>query len=255
MKSVFSFCLIFLVLLCKPLCAEPIELKMGYFTAAPHLFQSEDLKHQGALIDFFEQQILQDSNYKVRWYGPYTHARLAKMLESGELDGMALLVKTETRKQFLHYVHAPFYKPNSVMVFLKEHPLNIIKSADDLIGQRIGFLLGIKGTPFLANNVDKLTMDSISGKDWIKRNLLRLVGKRIEAAFCPEMAPIRYEIAKMDISDKIKILPVPEPPIELYFVFSKKSPHGRPLVQLYNERTQDITDSQDKYLELMDSYY
>jgi ABC-type amino acid transport substrate-binding protein len=249
--------LLFIVLCFVPkhLHAEQIHLKMGYFAVAPHLFQTEDNQTRGALIDFFDQQILKNSQFTAHWYGPNTHARLMKMLESGEIDGMALLIKTEEREKFLYYSHAPFYLPQSVMIFLKESSIDTIQSADDLIGQRIGFLLGIKGTPFLSENKDKLTMNSISGKDWIKRNLMRLQGKRIDAVFIPELAPARYVIAKMNIGEQLKLLNVPEPPIQLYFVFSKKSPNALKILKHFNDKTKDVQATQKKYLKFLESYF
>lgn len=255
MKSAFILTIFLLSLFCGNLYAEPVQIKLGYFTAAPHLYQPEGQNPQGALIDFFDQQIIQGSNYEATWYGPYSHARLAKLLESGELDGMALLRKTKEKAQYLYYPNAPFFEPNSILMFLKDHPITEIKSADDLAGQRIGLLRGIKGTPFLITNADKLTIDSISGKDSVKRNLIRLKEKRIDAIFCPEIPHIRYETSQMGISDQVKILPIPEPPIQLNFAFSKKSANGLHLLELYNDRTVDFKGTQEKYLKLLEKYF
>lgn len=135
--------LLFIVLCFVPnhLHAEQIHLKMGYFAVPPHhLFQTNDNQKRGALIDFFDQQILKDSPFTAQWHGPNPHARQMKMLASGEIDGMALLKKTEDREQFLYYSHTPFYQPQSVMIFLKESTIDTIQSAGDLTGLRIGFL-------------------------------------------------------------------------------------------------------------------
>lgn len=249
--------LLFIVVCFVPnhLHAEQIHLKMGYFAVPPHLFQTNDNEKRGALIDFFDQQILKDSQFTAQWYGPNTHARLMQMLANGDIDGMALLIKTEEREKFLYYSHTPFYQPQSVMIFLKESTIDTIQSADDLTGQKIGFLLGIKGTPFLSENKDKLTMDSISGKDWIKRNLMRLQAKRIDAVFIPELAVAHDEIAKMNIGEQIKLLNVPEPPLQLYFVFSKKSRYALQILKHFNDRTTDVEATQKNYLKILESYF
>lgn len=251
----FFLLLLLLLFVPKHLNAEQIHLKMGYFAVAPHLFQTEGKQTRGALIDFFDQQILKDSQFTAQWHGPNTHARLMRMLESGEIDGMALLIKTEDRKKFLFYSDTPFYMPQPVMIFSKESSIDTIQSADDLIGQRIGFLLGIKGTPFLSENQDKLTMNNISGKGWVKRNLMRLQAKRIDAVFVPELAAAKYEITKMNIGEQLKILTVPEPPLEMYFVFSKKSPHALQILKHFNDKTKDAQATQEEYLKLLESFY
>lgn len=69
---------------------------------------------------------------------------------------------------------------------------------------------------------------------------MRLQAKRIDAVFIPELAVAHYEIARMNMGKQIKLLNVPEPPLQMYFVFSKKSPKALQILKHFNDKTMDI---------------
>jgi len=101
-------------------------------------------------------------------------------------------------------------------------------------GYRVGFLQGGNLTKFITEHKDVLKMEYIPGQNWTKSNLLKLMKGRLDAVYDLNENTMLYEAKVLGIQDQIKIVLLPEPPGELFTVFSKKSEKGKTLVEKYN---------------------
>lgn len=239
-KSAILIIICLLAGLYSPASADII--KMGYFNLKPHLFVNENHDtSEGAAIAYFNASA-KKMGYEVEWVGPLPFLRLMNYLEEGTLDGSLMIAKNEEREKFLHYSASPYYAVQSILVLRKEHPLDLIASIEDVKGFRIGSLSGVNLSPFMKRHADQFRFDFIGSENWFEQNLQKLLLGRIDAIFGQNAITPLYEATILDKSDYIKILALPEPPNHVYVVFSKRSPIGNLLLDLYNglSRTADL---------------
>ncbi len=240
------------VALCQS--AGASSMKIGYFVLEPHIFPSgPDGKAKGALVDFFKQKIATESGVAIKWIGPLPPTRILHYLKTGELDGVCLLLKSMKRERFLFYADKVIYRAPPVLVFLEGHPLDEIQSMDDIIDLKIGYALGIQPSSFMRSARLK-EFDKAPGTDWIKNSLMKLNRGRIDAVHSPDPATILYNSKQMNLRDRIKVLTLPEPPIEFYMAFSKSSSRGRALLEQYNRLAEKMEDVDAVYTEYLRKY-
>jgi len=221
-----------LLIFCLPASADTI--KMGYFILKPHLYLAEDgTAAKGAAIEYFND-VAAKMGYAVEWTGPLPFLRLIKYLQDGTVDGAQMMAKNEERKKFLYYPDMPYSPVQSVLVLRKEHPLNKIESANDIKGFVIGYLSGANLSPFMKAHSDQVKIEYINSDTWFEQNLKKLIFNRIDAVYDQNAVTAEYEAKRLKADDKVRILPLPEPPNHIYTVFSKQSLKGKKLLEQYN---------------------
>jgi len=236
------------------LCAETV--RMGYFEIKPHMYEdSKTGKPAGASIRYFES-IAKEMGYEVEWTEVLPFPRLIHYLKEGTVDGSLVITRNPEREEFLYYPQRSYHPAHTIFVLRKDNKLEKIESIEDVKGYRVGFLLGANQTKFIKDHPDDLKMEYIPGQNWVKSNLLKLINGRLDAVYDLNESTMPYEAKILGIQDQIKIIPLPEPPGQLFTVFSKKSEKGSTLVEKYNRvsaesklRYSDLTDKEFRDIE------
>jgi polar amino acid transport system substrate-binding protein len=115
-------------------------------------------------------------------YAPFRR-RLA-MMEAGDIDFLAGLLKSPLREKYIHYIHPP-YKSRSDTVFLVPRGKTaLIRRYEDLHHLTIGTVVGSKYFP----EFDGDTSLNIEVCPYAELNLKKLMAGRINAAAFPESA-------------------------------------------------------------------
>jgi ABC-type amino acid transport substrate-binding protein len=97
--------------------------------------------------------------------------------------------------------------------------LNEINDIDDLVNLRIGYAKGGFLTPLMNNKILKFDLISTSG--YHLTNIKRLNLGRIDAVFAPGSLSLIFNIQKLNLGDRIKLLELPDVKTSYYIIFSK----------------------------------
>jgi len=156
--------------------------------------------------------------------------------EKGEIDILLALYLTEERKN--HFEFTIPYSQESVSVFInKNNPFPLTKW-DDLTGRTgctpLGESLGQELDQFIK---EKLT---VQRADTLKRCLPMLEKERIDYVIFSKYH-VGMELRKMNLLDKIEVLPYNMTSEKVYMAFSKKSGFVR-LVPKVNSEIKRLTE-------------
>ncbi len=216
------------------------KIKMGYFNLIPHMFyDATSQKLQGASIDYFTAAA-STMGYEVEWLGPLPFPRLIRYLKDGIVDGSLMMNKNPEREAFLLYPELPYHWVQRILVVKIENKLDKITSINDVLGYKIGFMKDAHLSPFIKDNMEKITLELIGGQDWVQQNLLKLKLGRLDAVYDLNAETMRYRAKQLNMDDTIKILKIPESSGGVNIVFSKASPKGRVLLERYQEGRQTL---------------
>jgi len=247
MKRIFFITICYIIMPCLSAWADTV--KMGYFILKPHLYLAEDgTTPAGAAIEYFNA-VASKMGYKVEWTGPLPFPRLIKYLRDGTVDGAQMMAKNEERELFLYYPDSPYSPVQSVLVLRKEHPLDRITSVNDIKGFVVGYLSGANLSPFMKQHSDQMKIEYIKSDTWFEQNLKKLMLNRIDAVYDQNAVTAKYEAKRLKADDKVRILPLPEPPNHVYTVFSKQSPKGKKLLEQYSKTFKEIDLKYEDYVE------
>ncbi len=227
-----------------PLSASGQAIRMSWFALPPHVFPPESGTEAGArgnptgpTIELFEA-IAAEMGYDVEWVGPFPLSRLDSERETGELglDGGFLTVKTDISVNFLYYPARPYFSAVACLGLRSDNPLSAISSIGDIEGYRIGFVRTQSPVypPIIADNRGRLVLEELGGDDWTLRNIQKLLEGRIDAVFELNPYSIAWNAAIAGATGRIKILSLPTPPQDHYFVFNRISPRAKELVEAYD---------------------
>ncbi len=230
---------LFLILAILPVSLFAETLKVGYFDIKPHISLSEEGKPVGAGVDYF-LALAREMQVDIQWVGPLPFKRLFEELRKGKVDASFLFQKNTQREKVFFYPDKPFYLTRSVLALLKKHPLKEIKTVDDLLGIKIGLIMGAQPSVFIKSNIDKLDIEYIAGETGVSTNYRKLKMGRIDAVHTHTKIAVLTEAKKLGMQDDINILQLPEMPTELYFVISKKSTIGGKVLRKYNSAASEL---------------
>ncbi len=217
------------------------SVKMGYFMLPPHQYtdNADDphaaAKPKGASIIYFEA-LASKMGYEVEWVGPLPLLRLSEYMKDGKIDGAAGFNKNPELELFFHYTESPMYFAQPTFIVRKDNPLTQIRSAEDIRGWCIGLTVSIadRYTPLIDEHRDMFKLETLGGEGWIKQNIMKLLANRIDAFFDRQPYTPLFVAAALQLDDRIKALPVPDPPTPMYIVFSKASKQGQKFVDQCN---------------------
>jgi len=218
--------------------AAPV-IRMAWFPVPPHVYASEDGgAPTGPTIDLFNA-IAKRMGYKVEWVGPLPIYRLGIYQKTGEmnLDGAIMHMKSPVTLSLLYFPSRPFFMARPSIAIRIDNPLMTVQSINDIRGYRIGFVKTLAGgyPPLIDEHRNQLVMDELSGQDWTRRNLNKLLAGRLDAVYERNQYSLPYQAAMDGVEDQIKVLSFPSAPIPYYFVFHRTSPQGFELLEKYEK--------------------
>jgi polar amino acid transport system substrate-binding protein len=219
--AVFLITILVVIMTCPILAINTI--KLGYWVDEPQIFVNGALDNhpKGALVDYWEKYIAPQMDVAIEWVGPLSLNRLQNSLDEGSIDASVLLAKNPERAQKFLFPSSSFTEMQPGLALLKSNPLNKIEKVADISNLKIGYMTGGVITPFMKDPSFKL--DLITSNDHLFQNMQKLLTGRIDAVYHPELIIMKYVFSKHSDINNFRFLPLPEPSISLYSVFSKKA--------------------------------
>ncbi|MBN1499845.1 MAG: transporter substrate-binding domain-containing protein [Spirochaetes bacterium] len=226
------------------------SIQISYFDVEPHIFFDKNTgKLSGALFDLIEKYISPEMGIKFLWDSqPTTIARQLESLKSKDYYSVALLVDTPERKKIYKYSDEPYFFSKSVITVRSDFPLKKIKNIDSIADIKIGYADNAFITPFVNNT--KINFDFIYEPNYHEVNFKKLLAKRIDGVYAPDKAALLAISRRMNITDKIRIIDIPEKSIPFYVVFSKNSTE---IAYKFNKTAKKL-NIQKLYLLLLNNY-
>ncbi|MEZ5069756.1 MAG: transporter substrate-binding domain-containing protein [Bacteroidales bacterium] len=238
-------CLALLLVLFRPAISQD-TLKIGYFEGPPHVYM-ENGEVVGAAVDYFE--LIADKMGLEHWQFEYTPInRLFDYLESGKMDVGLNFGKTDERSARFAYPAEPFSTTAHALAVRIDFPLSEIRSVEDLIPLRLGYLKGANHPGMLGD--PRLQYHYIYGREASRQNVLRVRAGRIDAAVASQDELV-YHIWKLHLQNELKILALPGTSFGLYTIMSPPCAtlHLKDYEKALQELQEEIT-----YPEVLDSY-
>ncbi len=225
------------------------RLQIGFFNLPPHAYlQSGANEPQGAAVSYFND-VANLMGYEIDWIGPYPFPRLILDLQLGNVDGSIFIAKQPEREEFLYYSKLPVNEITSIIAVMNDNPLSAINHAEDLNDLRIGTPSDVILGDFMSQLSDRVIFSNLSGRTWFEQQLQRLVSGRIDAIYGRNNHSIIYEARRLGLLDQLKFLTVPEPPIEVFVVFSKLNPNASQFIDQFDQAASNLTFDYEQYLE------
>lgn len=181
------------------------------------MFSEQGDTASGPGVEYF-RELLQRMGQDEATFRSYPLSRLLFAINAGDIDIALFLMKTPEREKNLHFPESPFHATYAGIAVRANTPITSITSPADLLGLRIGVWQDSYVSPFLKH--PELQILTIAGNNAVQRNLLRLQAKRINAVYNPDIAVLRFRARKLGLSEQIRLLPLPGPPVPIYPVFS-----------------------------------
>ncbi|MGL4318055.1 MAG: substrate-binding periplasmic protein [Pseudomonas sp.] len=231
--------LCFMLGACRAPAACAQDFAVGYFELPPHAMRATPDQPQGLAIEYF-RHIAGRMGLEHVTFNQYPLPRLLKMLEEGHLQMILIMGKTAERETRFHYPSSPMLTTSPVLAMLKQHPLQQIRGIEDLLPLKIGVWQEGYFSPLLRNK--QLHLAPLSGDQVVLKGLRMIVAGRIDGFYFPDIYSAKSEARKYGLLGQLKILPLPEQPVELYSIFSKSSAvanapaYERALRQLQSEQ-------------------
>ncbi|MGL1890466.1 MAG: transporter substrate-binding domain-containing protein [Spirochaetaceae bacterium] len=200
--------------------------------------------------EYYEELLAPSMGVKVEWIGPLPFARILVYLKNGNLDMFYAMSRTNERKDYILYSDTPSWYDNAPIVVRKEYADLIIDSNEDLYGYKIGYCLDMIMPKFSEDK--RIDIQYVSGNNWGKAVLMRLVAGSFDMAFFPSMNS--YNGFKKELnhnkSDELMVLDVPQEMLgknmgKHYDGFSKIT--GGELLSRYESAIEEVGILQDYY--------
>ncbi|NQY93304.1 MAG: amino acid ABC transporter substrate-binding protein [Campylobacteraceae bacterium] len=175
-------------------------------------------------------------------------SRILHNLETGEVDAMSGLAKTEARAKYMTYV-TPQYYTCSAVFYLKKGEGHLIKTYEDLYKYPIAY---VSNSAYFEkfDNDKKLKKHPI----YSEIQLLKMLKNNRIKVIIGTNCQIDYEIEKLGLTSSFeKAYYKPSNSSDLYFAISKKSPFIKDLNKI-NKVIQDMID-EGKIKEIARKYY
>lgn len=211
------------------LCAKE-TIKIGYFENKPHIY-TDGNKTVGVLAEFWETVLSPKMNVDIEWVGPLPPTRLFLMLDSGEINCIALLSKNSERAEKYDYPEFPFQKVTGGIAILKERNISKIDSLSMISGMSLTFFK----EGFIHENVKKLDIpwDFLTSVTWKTQGMEKTLVKRVDGVYEPDITTLQYVINhEPRYAAKIIAVEIPDVNSANYSVFTKKD--AGKFLKLYN---------------------
>lgn len=226
------------------------EVKMLLFNVAPHVFLDDKTgKVTGALYELINDHLAPEMGVEFKWTEELsTVPRQLHILKTEAGYAAALLVYSPKRAEISDFTKTPYFLSQSILVVHKNNPIKKVSKVEDILHMKIGYAKNTYVTEFMKN--EKIKFDLISHPTWNEANIQKLLVNRVDAVYAPDKAGLLYVIQKLNASDEVKIIDLPEDPSPFHIVFSKGS---KEIVEKYNQAF-DKLEGQTLYKRLLKKY-
>lgn len=193
-------------------------IRVGYFSLAPFAAEGAEGDATGAAVSIF-LEIAEEMGIDRVVLESYPLKRLVRSLELGGIDAALTLGKSPDRTAKFVYPERPFFRMQPAVAIREGHTGRNIRSASDLLGLRIGTYADGFLSPMMRNPaLDRLPL---TGSDVIGRGLAMVDAGHLDAFYNPDAIPLEFLIRRDGLADRLRVVPLPEPPTGLYTVFSR----------------------------------
>lgn len=129
-------------------------------------------------------------------YAPFK--RRLQMMEDGDIDLLAGLMKDPVRERYIHFIHPPYKNRSDTVFFVSRGKTALVRRYEDLYHLRTGIVVGSKYFPKFDND----TRLNTEVCPFAESNFKKLVAGRIDVAVFPESAGIDL-IDRMGIKEQV----------------------------------------------------
>lgn len=198
-------------------------LKVGYLPVAPIAMRAEGQgQATGAAVDFFKRHIAPNMDCDVVFL-ELPIGRALQDLDTGAVDSMLFLIRNPERAAKYTFADAPFGKDQSGIVVQANSPLQQIDRWDQLRGLKVVAAKGAFRSPaFEASGME--IAENSPGTNWVELMMRQVVAGRFDAAYLPTISSLRHEAKIKGMTNELRFLPLPEPPVALIAAFRKTIP-------------------------------
>ncbi|MBB1521438.1 substrate-binding periplasmic protein [Aquipseudomonas guryensis] len=224
------------------------SLRVGYFDLPPHT-RTEGAQPSGGISVAYFELIARKMDLRGVSYSRLPLPRLLKMLERGELDMILLLAKDAERDARFLYPQQALFSTASVLAVQASNPLAAIHSAEDLLALRIGIWQDGYRSPLMRD--PRLQLQTLSGDNVMNKGLRMVAAGRVDAFYFPDDFTLKYEAKNLGNQVQIKVLTMPEQPLRVYSVFSRKN--GNQYLPRYERALREV-QAQQPYAEFFDAF-
>lgn len=227
------------------------DLRVGYFKLVPHAYPGQEERAQGPMIEYFSQ-IAEQMGISDAAFIEAPLSRLLKLLEDGRLDALLYMAKNPQRAKRFKYPDTPLVSIRPALAVRADNPLRDVTSASDLESYTIGARADISYLPEILQD-DRIHIDPLYGSgDVLERNLKKLASKRLDAVFESGLRTLRFWVKQLGFEPDIRVMPLPGAPLELYTLFSQKTPPEK--LSLYENALKTFLQTHS-YDEIFEKYY
>ena len=217
-RTIFT-AIVFLMLSSAPMVwAKP--LRVGYFKVAPHAMPGPLEIPEGIAVEYFKliagEMQISDIDFILL---PLN--RLLVELANNRIDMALLLARNAERAAKYVYPAYAFCVTKPSIAVNASNPLQKVMSIEDLLPLSFHETPENYRTDIMRD--PRLQIEPLTGDDFTRRCYGMILAGRIDACYQPDHYPIQFEAGREEFVSRIRILYLPDPPIGLYSVFSKKS--------------------------------
>ncbi|MFW6364046.1 MAG: substrate-binding periplasmic protein [Spirochaeta sp.] len=226
---------ILFLLISTALWADP-PLRMAIFRLEPFLTEAGESKNPGGItVEYWRQYIAPRMGVDIEVVGPYPIRRVEEMLEHGLVDVASQFTRIPDREHRFIFSETPLTEIDTGIVVLRESPLTSVESAEDLFGMQMVFIEGAYIPPMLLH--EQIDIHLVHNEDFRRLQLNMLLAGRVDAMLDINLVSLRQYIQKNGYADRIRIIPLPSPSVEVYSMF-RDTPRGRELQQRFDAANQ-----------------
>lgn len=204
--------------------AENKVIKVAADPWCPYNCDPKD-EHQGLMIDI-AREALAMSGYKLN-YESMNWARAKLAVQTGTLDGIVGMAKTERSSPLYHFTSMPLGESKICLYKRKGDPWTYL-SPDSLDNKVFGWIndYGFSTDPldqWVSNHKTKENVLTVSGKNTHERLFKLMQLKRIDT-FAEDKSVIAYTLKQANLTSDIVVAGCLEESQDIYLAFSLKAP-------------------------------
>ena len=199
------------------------EFVIGYNDVPPYSMSGTGNEAAGAAIDFFKQVLGEMGITQIRYRSVQNLSRMYELLNRNEIDAYTLATRTYDPHPEYKFVSPinPTIRSVPGFLMLKEHPLELISSTDDLKSLRISTKNGMPLTETLSHVESNVQF--FGGTDPLLDSIKMMLKNRTDAVYSLLVGELLYMAKQLGVLDIVKPVYLPDPELELFTVFSNKA--------------------------------
>ncbi len=204
-------------------CSKDREFVIGYNDVPPYSMSGTGDEAAGAAIDFFNRVLEEMGITQIRYRSVQNLSRMYELLHRNEIDAYTLATRTYDPHPEYKFVSPVYPTIRSVPGFLmlKEHPLELISSTEDLKSLRISTKNGMPLTQTLSQVESNVQF--FGGTDPLLDSIKMMLKNRTDAVYSLLVGELLYMAKQLGVLDVVKPVYLPDPELELFTVFSDKA--------------------------------